>query len=215
MAHACVSECGNRSQDARCPLRISLTFRRSICYTDTMHETQAILLSFDQYLTERRLQFDAIVIGGAALNLLGVVSRLTKDCDILYPEIPKEIAEASRAFATELRTKGGTLQDHWLNNGPASLASQLPPRWENRLQTVFVGKAIYLRCLGREDLLCAKLFALCDRGIDLGDCIALGPSVNELEIVLPWLEQQDANPDWPAHVRATLADLRRRLSHGV
>jgi hypothetical protein len=33
--------------------------------------------------------------------------------------------------------------------------------------------------------------------------------------VLPWLEQQDANPDWPAHVRATIADLRRRLSHGV
>jgi hypothetical protein len=143
-----------------------------------MHETQAILLSFDQYLTERRLQFDAVVIGGAALNLLGVVSRLTKDA-------------------------------------PASLAGQLLPRWENRLQTVFVGKAIYLRSLGREDLLCAKLFALCDRGIDLRDCIALAPSVNELESVLPWLERQDANPDWPAHVRATIADLRRRLGHGI
>jgi hypothetical protein len=94
-----------------------------------MHETQAILLSFDQYLTERRLQFDAVVIGGAALNLLGVVSRLTKDCDILHPEIPKEIAEASRAFAIELRVQGGTLQDNWLNNGPASLAGQLLPRW--------------------------------------------------------------------------------------
>jgi hypothetical protein len=180
-----------------------------------MHETQAMLLSFDQYLTERRLQFDAVVIGGAALNLLGVVSRLTKDCDILHPEIPKEIAEASRAFAIEFRAKGGTLQDNWLNNGPTSLASQLLPRWENRLQTVFVGKAIYLRCLGREDLLCAKLFALCDRGIDLGDCIALAPSVNELQNVLPWLEQQDANPDWPAHVRATIADLRRRLGYGI
>ena len=180
-----------------------------------MHETQAILLSFDQYLTERRLQFDAVVIGGAALNLLGVVSRLTKDCDILHPEIPKEIAEASRAFAIELRVQGGTLQDNWLNNGPASLAGQLLPRWENRLQTVFVGKAICLRSLGREDLLCAKLFALCDRGIDLRDCIALAPSVNELESVLPWLERQDANPDWPAHVRATIADLRRRLGHGI
>jgi hypothetical protein len=70
-----------------------------ICYNDTMHETKSILLAFDQYLAERRLQFDAVVIGGAALNLLGVVSRLTKDCDILYPEIPNEIAEASRGFA--------------------------------------------------------------------------------------------------------------------
>ncbi len=31
-----------------------------------------MLLAFDQYLAERRLQFDAVVIGGAALNLLGL-----------------------------------------------------------------------------------------------------------------------------------------------
>jgi hypothetical protein len=55
------------------------------------------------------------------------------------------------------------------------------------------------------DLVCqnAKLFALCDRGIDIGDCIALAPTAT----VLPWLELQDANPDWPAHVRVTLTDL--------
>jgi len=47
-----------------------------------------LLVWFDQYLAKRRLQFEAVAIGGAALNLLGVVSRLTKDCDILYPEIP-------------------------------------------------------------------------------------------------------------------------------
>ena len=48
-----------------------------------------MLLAFDQYLAEKRLQFDAVVIGGAALNLLGVVSRLTKDCDILHPRLPR------------------------------------------------------------------------------------------------------------------------------
>jgi hypothetical protein len=101
---------------------------------------------------------------------------LTKDCDILHPETPNEIAEASRGFAIEIRAKGGTLQDNWLNNGPSSLASHLLPRREERLQTVFAGTAIHLRCLGREDLLCAKLFALCDRGIDLGDCLALAPN---------------------------------------
>jgi hypothetical protein len=31
--------------------------------------------------------------------------------------------------------------------------------------------------------------------------------------VLPWWEQQDANPDWPAHVRVTLTDLGKRLGH--
>ena len=77
--------------------------------------SHAIVLSFDQYLAARQLQFDAVVIGGAALNLLGVVSRLTKDCDILLPEIPNEIAETSRTFAIAVRAKGGTLQDNWLN----------------------------------------------------------------------------------------------------
>jgi hypothetical protein len=75
-----------------------------------MHETKSTLLAFDQYLAERRLQFHAVVIGGAALNLLGVVSRLTRDCDILHPEIPNEIAEASRGFATKVRAKGGTFK---------------------------------------------------------------------------------------------------------
>ncbi len=174
-----------------------------------------LLVWFDQYLAKRHLQFEAVAIGGAALNLLGVVSRLTKDCDILYPEIPRDIAEAARAFAAEVRDRGDTLQDDWLNNGPASLANQLLPQWQERLQALFSGKAIRLRSLGRVDLLCAKLFALCDRGIDLGDCIALAPTTDELANVLSWLEVQDANPGWPAHVRATLADLGRRLGHGI
>ncbi|HMG57353.1 MAG TPA: hypothetical protein VK601_27830, partial [Kofleriaceae bacterium] len=82
-------------------------------------------------------------------------------------------------------------------------------------QEAFSGVAIELRCLGRMDLLRSKLFALCDRGFDLGDCLALTPAADELAAILPWLEQQDGNPDWPAHVRATLADLGTRLGHGV
>ncbi len=107
------------------------------------------------------------------------------------------------------------LRDDWLNNGPASLAEQLPPGWQARTHTVFVGAALDLRSLGRDDLLRSKLFALCDRGIDLGDCLALAPTADEIGALLPCLERQDANPDWPAHARATLADLARRLGHGV
>jgi hypothetical protein len=175
--------------------------------------TRETLNLFDQYLSIRGLRFEAVAIGGAALNLLGIVSRPTKDCDILSPEIPEEIREASRAFAVEIRTQGEVLRDDWLNNGPASLADQLLQGWEERLQSLFSGKALSLCCLNRGDPLCAKLFALCDRGIDIGDCIALAPTATELATVLPWLEQQDANPDWPAHVRVTLIDLGKRLGH--
>jgi hypothetical protein len=172
------------------------------------------LEAFDRYLAARALRLEAVVIGGAALNLLGIISRATKDCDILDPPLPSAVVEAARSFAAEARKRGELLQDDWLNNGPASLASVLPPGWRERLQTVFSGTSIELRCLGRDDLLRSKLFALCDRGFDLGDCLALAPSADELHALSPWLEYQDGNPDWPAHVRATLADLSRRLGHG-
>jgi hypothetical protein len=64
-------------------------------------------------------------------------------------------------------------------------------------------------------LLKSKLFALCDRGTDLPDCTALAPTAEELAECVPWLELQDGNELWPAHVRATVAGLARRLGHGV
>lgn len=115
----------------------------------------------------------------------------------------------------EIRAAGEILQDDWLNNGPASLADHLSTGWQERLQDVFDGSALHFRCLGRHDLLCAKVFALCDRGIDLDDCIALAPTLAELENVLTWLQLQDANPDWPEHVRNTIADVAKRISHDV
>jgi hypothetical protein len=54
-----------------------------------------------------------------------------------------------------------------------------------------------------------------DRGIDLADCLALAPTAAELRAILPWLEEQDANPDWPTHARETVADLARRLGHAL
>lgn len=173
-----------------------------------------IVSQFDAYLASRALRLDAVVIGGAALVLLGVIDRQTKDCDVLHPRLPEDVAEAAREFAASLRAAGEALDDGWLNNGPASLVPLLPPGWQDRLQVAFEGEALLLRTLGRAELLRSKLFALCDRGIDLGDCLALAPSPTELAEALPWVEYQDANPDWPRHVQEVLADLGRKLSHG-
>jgi hypothetical protein len=173
------------------------------------------ITGFDAFLAERGLSLEAVVIGGAALGLLGVVSRQTRDCDILHPELPPAIVEAAREFAQRGRRAGDMLDDDWLNNGPSSLAEVLPPGWRERVHTVFAGRAITLHCLGRLDLLRSKLFALCDRGIDLSDCMALAPTADELAEILPWLALQDANPDWPAYVQETIDDLHRRLGHGV
>jgi hypothetical protein len=171
--------------------------------------------AFDAFLIARGLKLEAVVLGGAALALLGVIARETRDCDVMVPQLPAEVLAAARAFAAEVRGRGEVLSDDWLNNGPADVAKVLPSAWEGRLQSVFVGKALSLRTLGRGDLLKTKLFALCDRGQDIGDCLALAPTAQELREALPWLKDQDANTMWPEHVVETLADLERKLGHGV
>jgi hypothetical protein len=173
------------------------------------------LARFDTFLLTEGLHLEAVVVGGAALGLLGIISRETRDCDVVEPSLPQELIAAARRFASDARLRGEILKDDWLNKGPSSLTSVLPAGWRDRLQPAFRGQAILLHTLARSDLLKTKLFALCDRGLDIKDCLAMKPMADELAESLPWLEQQDLNPDWPTHVRTTLTDLGRRLGHGV
>lgn len=140
------------------------------------------------------MEFEAVCIGGTALALLGIINRETQDCDILSPEIPKEIQQLSMEFAREIPNTDISLRENWLNNGPISLIRDLEAGWRERLQLAFKGEALTLFTLGRADLLRSKLFALCDRAIDRNDCFALNPTKSELMKCLPWLEARDGNP---------------------
>jgi hypothetical protein len=170
---------------------------------------------FDAFLAARGLSLEAVVIGGSALALLGVVERETRDVDVMHPHVPPAVSNAARAFAAEERSAGRPLSDGWLNNGPESLARELPSGWQGRTQRAFAGVALTLVTLGRADLLKSKLYALCDRGTDVLDCVALAPTSAELDEALPWVSERDGNELWPEHVRLTLDDLRRRLGHAV
>jgi hypothetical protein len=59
----------------------------------------------------------------------------------------------------------------------------------------------------------SKLFALIDRNIDLPDCVALAPSRDELDALLPWLDEQDGNEQWPDYVRVMLGQLAQELGY--
>ena len=176
-------------------------------------EPKHIIELFDRFLAARSCPFEAVCIGGTALALLGVVTRETQDCDVLSPLIPEQIKKLSAEFAREVSGSGLPLKMDWLNNGPQSLLRDLPAGWADRLQLAFKGSALTLRTLGRNELLQSKLFALCDRAVDRADCIALNPTRAELTSILPWLEQRDANPQWPQHVRETLTELATALGY--
>lgn len=178
-------------------------------------DPRSTIEAFDRHLAGLGLRFEGVVIGGSALVLMGVVSRLTKDVDVLVPALPEVIANAARDFAKQQRQAGNDIVGDWLNNGPMQLGDVLPAGWRERVEPLFRGEALTFTVLGRSDLLKSKLFALADRSVDLEDCLALEPTAHELAECLPWLEQQDGNEEWPAYVRDTLAKLGRRLGHGV
>lgn len=171
------------------------------------------LKSFDKYLEKEDLAFSATVIGATALIVMGIVDRATADVDCLAPIIPADIKEASQRFAKSYKGPDGPLHADWLNNGPESLIRDLPKGWEQRVNILFKGRRLKLTTLSRLDLLRSKLFAYCDRQQDLEDCIALRPTAAELSECLGWVEERDANPGWPDHVRRSFRLLARRLGH--
>lgn len=172
-------------------------------------EPKTTIKLFDEYLAKAGEKVDAIVIDGAALVLLDVVKRPTKDFDILQPVLTKSQELHVVGFASE--NPELNIGPDWMNNGPRSLIHDLDEGWEGRLQPAFKGKAITLRTLHRLDLLKTKLFALCDRGSDWEDCMALRPTESELVEAEEWVADRDANPDWPAYVTKILIELRERL----
>lgn len=149
-----------------------------------------------------------VIIGGAALNLLGVVDRATRDVDVLAVELsdalgtrlapppdplPAVLANAVRDVA---RDRG--LPEDWLNTGPALQWKQgLPPGLPERVSwRRFSGLRVGI--VGRFDLICFKLYASADQ-IDpdnrhVRDLLALRPTRNELQLAADWVRTQDPSP---------------------
>ena len=167
---------------------------------------------FDQYLWLQKLSYEGIIIGGAALVILEITTRLTRDVDCLSPKIPDEIKKASIEFAD--KNKHLNLDHNWFNNGPISLLNELPDSWKDRLQPAFDGKNLKLQTLGRPDFLKTKLYAYCDRNLpDLKDLLILKPTVQELADSMSWVKLRDANPGWPDFVEKQFLILKELL-HG-
>lgn len=176
---------------------------------------KSVIGEFDRFLESKGLAFEAVIIGGAALEVMGVIDRATVDVDVLVPTIPEEIQKAAEDFrAVYFKRTGETLIEKWLNNGPSSLTRDLEPLWKARITPVYQGRALILHTLGRRDLIASKLFAFCDRDErDLGDLIRMLPTRAELLEILPWVTNRDANPDWPKHVKEKIGKLARRLGY--
>ena len=170
-----------------------------------------IIEEFDDYLRKNSLNFEAIIIGGAALSILHIISRMTEDVDCIDPEIPLEIKRASSEFIRK-NPHYGLNPEKFLNNGPISIISTLPEGWKERVQLIFKGKALTFFTLGRIDLLKTKLDAMVHRGRDMEDVIAMKPSDSELQQCLEWVLKADGGDLWPEMVKESFTELKDKLN---
>jgi hypothetical protein len=169
------------------------------------------ITEFDKYLNDKGLKFEAIIIGGAALTILNIISRMTEDIDCIDPEIPSEIKAASIEFI-KLNPQFGLVPEKFLNNGPITITRDLPNGWRTRTQVIFQGQAIVFLTLSRADLLKTKLDAMVHRGRDMEDVVAMKPTEKELEDSLDWVLNIDGGEYWPEMVNDAFSALRKRLN---
>jgi hypothetical protein len=160
------------------------------------------------------------VLGGTALLLREVVTRTTRDVDVLglreegrwlpLHELPPALAEAVRDVA---RVYGEDAD--WLNAKPSGLlAAGMPAGWEARLADREFGAGLLVSLLGREDLVATKLYALNDQSPTskhAGDLLALSPSPDELAAAAAWCRSHDPSPAFADQLEQALAWLRERL----
>jgi hypothetical protein len=161
-----------------------------------------------------------VILGGAALNLLGVVDRATRDVDVLAlagsgrgsrlarPDpLPEALVSAAARVARDLG-----LAPDWLNAGVAS-------QWETGLPRGLAGRLHWRRYGGldvgvvdRRDLVFFKLYAAADDtgpgSVHVRDLLALQPSDAQLEAAAAWVRKQDPSPAMATALEQVIAYVR-------
>jgi hypothetical protein len=166
-----------------------------------------------------------VVVGGTALNLLGIVKRTTSDVDVLavlrggsdpsgetlmppdpLPEpLQRAIARVARDFQLPADWMNTVVGLQWQTGLPPGLGDRL--HWK-RYGGLRVGLA------DRVDLIFLKLYAAADSGgptsVHVQDLLALRPSERELENAAAWVRQQDPTPTFAGILAEVMAYVRTR-----
>jgi Nucleotidyltransferase of unknown function (DUF6036) len=191
-------------------------------------DIEAALTRVSELLDADGEAFAIVILGGAALNLLGVVTRTTTDVDILAVARPgdlaihREISEPpiplpeSLQRAIRLVAQDMSLASDWLNTGPAlQWRTGLPPGLAGRIQWRRYGNALDVGIVGRYDLIFFKLFAAADdfgpAGVHYQDLIALEPTSDELLAAGAWVRGQDASSEFAGILEQVITHVRRHF----
>lgn len=158
---------------------------------------------------------EIVVIGGSALTALALVSRATRDVDLLAivedgelrlaEPLPQALLAARAAVAADFG-----LAENWLNAGPTDLLKWgLPGAFMSRVVSRSFGTSLVVHFASRLDQIHFKLFAMVDQGGGRheADLRALKPTQGELVAAARWSITQDPSPGY----RSVLVDALRAL----
>lgn len=191
---------------------------------DDYRTTEQALQALGELLEARGEHFAIVIIGGAALNLLRIVKRVTEDVDILAfaresqdassPVLiePPTPIPAALTNAIEQVAKDLNLVPNWLNTGPALQWRQgLPPNLDRRVEWRRFG-ALHVGLVSRYDLIFLKLYAAADStgpsSRHVQDLLALRPTDVELEDARRWVQNQDVSPAFHEVLDKVIAYVR-------
>ena len=177
---------------------------------------QALKLLAEKLEFDRAEPASLVVCGGASLIALGLVSRTTKDVDVLAlmdkqgqllpsDPLPGSVSRAVSEIAGQL-----DLYPNWLNGGPTDLLKWgLPEGFRDRLTRRDYGTRLTIWHVSRLDQIHFKVFAATDAGPGrhVNDLLALHPTQAEVLAAARWALTQDASEGFVMVLKEMLREL--------
>jgi hypothetical protein len=180
---------------------------------------QAMSLLGNLMVARKRSPIHLVVCGGSALIALNLVTRTTRDVDVLATlddgqlhcarPLPDWLHEDANAVRTELN-----LPDNWLNDGPADenlFRLGLPSGVAGRLVQREFGPVLKVGFISRYDQIHFKLYAAADQGgRHFTDLKKLSPTADELLAAARWTFTQDVSEGF----RQAVGEVLQALGYG-
>lgn len=179
----------------------------------TAEAAARLLDALGEQLEQAGAAYELVVVGGSALLALGLVSRPTKDVDVVALRgdaglLPVSPWPAPLATARDRIARDFRLPSDWLNDGPASLLEfGLPEGFMERARREEHGPALAVWYASRFDQIHLKLYAAVDQGPGRheADLRALEPSPDELVTAARWSRRHDPSPGYRQVLEQALA----------
>jgi Nucleotidyltransferase of unknown function (DUF6036) len=180
---------------------------------DSAQAAEALLQAIADQLAASGERYTFAVVGGSALLALGLVSRATRDVDVVAIVEDQRLVSAQplptallNAAHTVARDFG--LSEDWLNPGPTSLLDLgLPQGFYERAQQRAYGPGLEVLFASRIDQIHLKLYATVDQGASkhLEDLKALRPTSQELLEAARWSLSHDPSEGYRSVLERVLA----------